>query len=128
MPNCKLVFLSSGIIILITSFFIHYYIKNIQNKQSISSSLLDIDPNILKEIESNLIEDYQRLKSEVIAYNKTNDYIKQERELIALIEETLFQEAIFKEREAQLKAEDIKESFNRNDIAKIQSLISELIE
>lgn len=128
MPNCKLVFLSSGIIILITSFFIHYYIKNIQNKQSISSSLLDIDPNTLKEIESNLIEDYQRLKSEVIAYNKTNDYIKQERELIALIEETLFQEAIFKEREAQLKAEDIKESFNRNDIAKIQSLISELIE
>lgn len=125
MTHWSLFLLSAGIIFLITSFFISYYVKNHHNCQNINFSFSEIDTDILQEIESNLIEDYHHLRSEMKSYHNTNDYIKQERSFIMLIQNTIAQEELFKKTEAELKSDIIQIVFDQYDITEIQFLIKE---
>lgn len=84
-----------------------------------------IDPTMIDEVASDLKEDYIALRNEMINYKDHNDYLVNERKMIALIEELTKENDIYEEEKRVIDQLEQKDNFTEYEIKEIKHIIKE---
>ena len=80
---------------------------------------------MIDEVASDLKEDYIALRNEMINYKDHNDYLVNERKMIALIEELTKENDIYEEEKRVIDQLEQKDNFTEYEIKEIKHIIKE---